>query len=138
MVRLVVCLALLVVGAIGKELPIPEDSIIDDQLSDIKDGIPYDIPEGHNAETIPMSGNFAIQNEHSVIFGMRTFFCICSRPEDYSVIVKHCQVVLSNSFSMTRMYHRCKWRLARTSTAFNSSEYSELLQSESRRNYFIG
>lgn len=57
MVRLVLCLVFLAVGAIGKEILGTEDSFINDKLSDVKDDIPNDIPEEENAESIPMNGN---------------------------------------------------------------------------------
>lgn len=111
MVRLVLCLALFAVGAVGQEFLIPEDSIIGDQLSEVKADIPYDIPGEDDAGSIPMNGNFIFRDQHNTVLGYINF--------------------------MNRMYHCCKWRFARTTTAFNPSEYIEFLRSGSRRNYFI-
>lgn len=63
MVRLVLCLALFAVAVLGKD--IPEDSIIDDQQSEVRANIPYDIPVDDDAEAIPLNGNFAIRDAHS-------------------------------------------------------------------------
>lgn len=58
MIQLVsLCLIVTVVGAIGKEILTPENLLIDDELSEVKADIPYDVPE-NVAETIPTSGNF--------------------------------------------------------------------------------
>lgn len=61
MARLVLCLALFVVGAIGQEVFLPGDSIIDDERSEVRNDIPQAIPED-NSEIIPTSGNFAIES----------------------------------------------------------------------------
>lgn len=63
MVRLVSfgLLLIIVVGAIGKEVPIPENNSIDDQLTDVKADIPYDFPVDDDSGIIPSSGNFVIQ-----------------------------------------------------------------------------
>lgn len=102
MVRLVVCFALLVVGVIGKEILVSEDKFIDNELSDVKEDIPYDIPDGKDTEFIPTSGN------------------------SYSIKHVHDRFTTHN-FSMNRMYDCCKWRITRASTPFDTAELSELL-----------
>lgn len=56
MVKLVLCLVLFVVGAIGKELLTDEDSFINESL-EVKADIPLEVWEEDNAEIIPTNGN---------------------------------------------------------------------------------
>lgn len=90
MIQLVsLCLIVTVVGAFGKEIRIPENSSIDDLLTEAKANIPYDIPED-DAEIIPTNGNFVIKVKHT--------------------LSAHAQL---DSLFTNRMCYCCKWRYTR-------------------------
>lgn len=59
MVRLLLCCVLLV-GVLGKEILVSEDAFFKDEPSEVKDNIPYDVPE-QDFETIPTSGKEAFK-----------------------------------------------------------------------------
>lgn len=71
MVRFILCSVLLVVGAYGKEILVSDDSIWNEELTELKDDIPIDIPvRDEDTETIPTNGNIAIKNvEHALVTG---------------------------------------------------------------------